>query len=265
MSPARTSAKVAHAGREVRLEADVDLDRRAPGSIPAASGRRCRRSPGRCRSGRRRARSRGCAPVADLGRGDVEPHERRRIDRGPELGERNAGGEMRGGRSEDVAPVEGPRHRRQAVRLVSRARPPPRLRPACRRRRAGGRCRARRRPGRARARAIARRSPPTSGSTTARCTPAGKYGSVFASTSAPWSTCWRSIPCVMSIISTPGRDPLDDAVADADEVVLEAEIGQEGDDVVRDAASLTASASPARSCVSASATTPSPPRARPRT
>jgi hypothetical protein len=54
-----------------------------------------------------------------------------------------------------------------------------------------------------------------------------------------------------------GRDPLDDAVAGADEVVLEAEVGQEGDEG-GNAASLTASTRPSRSCVAASATTRKP-------
>src|SRR5262245_9702884 len=54
-----------------------------------------------------------------------------------------------------------------------------------------------------------------------------------------------------------GRDALDDAVTRADEVVLEAEVGQEGDEP-RDAASLTAATSPSRSCVVASTTTSRP-------
>src|SRR5205085_2488020 len=54
-----------------------------------------------------------------------------------------------------------------------------------------------------------------------------------------------------------GRDPLHHPVAGADEVVFEAEVGQEGDE---HAASLTAARSPSRSCVSASATTRSPAR-----
>src|SRR5437764_11856682 len=34
--------------------------------------------------------------------------------------------------------------------------------------------------------------------------PSGMYGSVFASTSAPWRTAWGSMPCVMSRISASG-------------------------------------------------------------
>ena len=52
-----------------------------------------------------------------------------------------------------------------------------------------------------------------------------------------------------------GRDALDHAAAGAGEVVLEAEIGQEGDELACDAASLTAATRPSRSWLSASATT----------
>ena len=104
--------------------------------------------------------------------------------------------------------------------------------PPSRRPRAGAaRCRGRRRAGRRRVRsASARRPVPTPGSTTATWTPIGMYGSVLASTSAPWRTFCRSIPCVMSMISRVGRDPLHDAVAHPDEVVLQAEVGQERDE-----------------------------------
>ena len=56
------------------------------------------------------------------------------------------------------------------------------------------------------------------------------YGSVFASTSAPWRTCPGRIPCVTSITRASGAMRRDDAVTGADEVVLEPEVGQEGDD-----------------------------------
>ena len=55
--------------------------------------------------------------------------------------------------------------------------------------------------------AIARRSVPTCGSTTATWTPTGMYGSVFRNTSAPCLTAYRSIPCVMSTISASGWMP----------------------------------------------------------
>ena len=93
--------------------------------------------------------------------------------------ERDAGGEVRRGRREDVARVERSRDLRQAVARGRRARAPPRHR-ARRRRASAGRCRARRTAGRRPSRtATARRSPPTPGSTTARCTPTGRYGIVL--------------------------------------------------------------------------------------
>ena len=55
-----------------------------------------------------------------------------------------------------------------------------------------------------------------------------------------------------------GRDALDHAATRSGEVVLEAEIGQEGDELACDAASLTAATRPSRSWLSASATTFSP-------
>jgi hypothetical protein len=55
-----------------------------------------------------------------------------------------------------------------------------------------------------------------------------------------------------------GRDALDDSTALAGEVVLEPEIGQEGDERTCDAATITASVRPSRSALFASATTESP-------
>ena len=55
-------------------------------------------------------------------------------------------------------------------------------------------------------------------------------GSVLARTRAPWSTACGGIPWVTSMICAAGRDALDHAVAGADEVVLEAEVGQEADE-----------------------------------
>src|SRR4029450_5335009 len=55
-----------------------------------------------------------------------------------------------------------------------------------------------------------------------------------------------------------GCDALDHAAARTCEVVLEAEIGQEGDELACDAASLTAATRPSRSWLSASATTARP-------
>ena len=60
--------------------------------------------------------------------------------------------------------------------------------------------------------------------------PAGMYGSVLERTRAPWRTAVGGIPWVPSITRASGRDPRDDAVARPDEVVLEAEVGEEADD-----------------------------------
>jgi hypothetical protein len=53
---------------------------------------------------------------------------------------------------------------------------------------------------------------------------------VFASTSAPCRIEVAGIPCVMSMIGALGRDALDDAVAGADEVVLQPEVAQKRDE-----------------------------------
>ena len=58
------------------------------------------------------------------------------------------------------------------------------------------------------------------------------------------------------------RDALDHAATRSREVVLEAEVGQEGDELACDAASLTAATRPSRSWLSASATTSRPGVAR---
>ncbi len=143
--------------------------------------------------------------VADLGLGHVEPRERARLDRRPELLDRNA-------RSRDArrparrCPGRGRSPRRARARTRdSSPRGPRRSRRASRRPESAARCRARRRDVRRRsgARAPAARVP-TPGSTTARCTPSGRYGSVFASTSDPCSTPCGWIPCVMSMISISG-------------------------------------------------------------
>ena len=82
-------------------------------------------------------------------------------------------------------------------------------------------------------------------------------------TSAPCRTLLRRDPVGDVDHVGVGRDALDDPVADAREVVLEAEVGQERDDASRDAASVTAATSPSRSCVVASATTARPRRRPP--
>ncbi len=100
--------------------------------------------------------------------------------------------------------MEGARDRSRARTRGSRARAPRRC-PRARRQEAAGRCRARRRAGpRGRGARAPAGSPPTPGSTTARWTPTGMYGSVFASTSAPCSTACGGMPCVTSMIWASG-------------------------------------------------------------
>ncbi len=70
---------------------------------------------------------------------------------------------------------------------------------------------------------------PTSGSTTARCTPAGTKASASRSTSAPVRTSWRGIAWVRSITRAAGAAPRYHAVADADELVAVAVVGEEAD------------------------------------
>ena len=52
--------------------------------------------------------------------------------------------------------------------------------------------------------AIARRGPPTPGSTIARWTATGANGTASTSAAEPSRTSWRLIPWVMSITSVPG-------------------------------------------------------------
>ena len=56
--------------------------------------------------------------VAEGGLRQVEAHERAGADRRAELADRDAVGEMRGGRREQIAAVEGARHRAERVRGV---------------------------------------------------------------------------------------------------------------------------------------------------
>ena len=111
---------------------------------------------------------------------------------------------MRGGGREEVAAVEGARdglERVRGVRELVRALDPAELR--------GGHEQAVVRPDEQPPFRVAEHErparPPTPGSTTARCTPSGMYGSVFASTSAPCRTACGAIPCVMSMISRRAR------------------------------------------------------------
>ena len=101
--------------------------------------------------------------------------------------------------------------------------------------------------------ATARRWAPTSGSTTARCTPAGMYGSARASTVAPARTSWRGMPWREVDDARVRADPGDHAVDDADELVGEPVVGEEGDRARHRAASASsASTRPSGVCGSAS-------------
>ena len=73
---------------------------------------------------------RGADPVgAELGLGQIEAHERVRVERRAELFDRDAAREVRGGRREEVAAVEGARDRLERVlrvrELVRRGDPRP--------------------------------------------------------------------------------------------------------------------------------------------
>ena len=97
----------------------------------------------RCRSGRRRGRSREIRFWPTSGDGHVE---RGRAPAGRSAGRARASGtrrEVRSGRREDVAAVEGPRDRCRRVARGWRARAPPRRRRARRPPAAAGRCRVR--------------------------------------------------------------------------------------------------------------------------
>ena len=139
----------------------------------------------------------------------LEPDERVRVDRRAELADLHAAGEMRRRRREQVAAVERARDRLERVgrvrELVRLGDPGPLGR---RQQQAVVRPDVEAPLARRAARAPADGSP-TPGSTTARCTPTGMYGSVLASTSAPCSTACGGIPCVMSMIPRLRRDPLD--------------------------------------------------------
>ena len=78
--------------------------------------------------------------------------------------------------------------------------------------------------------ASARRLPPTPGSTTARWTASGMYGSGVAQDERALEDVLRRDPVGDVDDLRLGRDPLHHAVAGADEVVLEPEVGQERDE-----------------------------------
>ena len=150
---------------------------------------------------------------------------------GPELGERDAEREVRRGGREQIAAVERPRDGlervlgvRELVRLGDAAEPLGR-----------GHEQAVVGPDVQAALAVAQRerrgaTPPTPGSTTARWTPSGMYGSVLREDERALQHALRRDPVRDVDDLDVRRDALDHAVAGADEVVLQAEVGQERDD-----------------------------------
>src|SRR4029450_10035773 len=153
----------------------------------------------------------------------LEAHQPARVQLRPQLGRAGPGGQVGRGRGEHVPPVEGPRHRLQPerrvlegvrpVRPAPRPRPPPphTLVPPPP-------------PAPPTAPAAHTSSPlsgptstcppastatiprpvPTPGSTTARCTARGRYGTAWASTHAPCRTSWAPTAWVTSITRTSG-------------------------------------------------------------
>ena len=241
---------------------------------PASRGRRRSRSMSSLRQVQRdvaeavdveHRRQRRCRR-SKTGSRQLEPDERVGRERWPELLERrrrSRGGRRRArrGRGRETCARSTAAHRRG-----SRARAPRRSRPAPRPA-AAARCRGRRTAGR---RCLAGRraggSPPTPGSTTARCTPTGMYGQrVRQHERALEDRLWRD---AVGDVDHPrvGRDPGDDAVAGADEVVLQPEVAEEADDhrsrlaggLRRATRPPRRATSPSRSCVSASASTSTP-------
>ena len=97
--------------------------------------------------------------------------------------------------------------------------------------------------------ASARREPPTPGSTTARWTPIGHVRERAREHERALEDLLPRDPVRDVDDLRLGRDPLDHAVARADEVVLEPEVAQEADE---HAAEPIAASRPATSCVSAS-------------
>ena len=182
------------------------------------------------------------------------------MDRRAEPDERLPEGEMGGGRSEDVAAVEGRRHpfeHHRGVRHLD-----------------GGRDSAE--PiGRNEEQAVVRTDVEASvlaakGHGPAHAADPGiDHGQVNAGRHVRERIGERQCPAHHLLRGNPVRDvdqdglgsyASDDPVTDAREGILDAEVAQEGDDASRDAASVTARASPSRSCVVASSTTARPPR-----
>ena len=173
------------------------------------------------RSHRRRRRPRPASAGRD---GRARPVDKRR----PELGRLDAEREVSGGRREEIAPWKVLETGSSAYAgLASSVRA--RFRRARRQARAA-RCPGRRRdsPFRVANDHTAARSLPTPGSTTARWTPDGMIAKRVAQDQrAPAGPACGAMPCVMSMISTSGAMRVDHAVARPDEVVREAEVGEE--------------------------------------
>ena len=198
----------------------------SPNVAARGDRRAARRVDARSPSSRGVASSRHVAERVDLhdvrraasavaARAQLEPDERRRVDRRAARRARRSARCAATGR-EDVAAVERGRDRLEPPRRVADLDRLGDAAEALRGRRSAARCRARRAAVAARsqrdARAAGRRRP---GSTTARCTPAGVNGSARASRRAPVRTSCGGTPWPRSMTRASGRDPRDHAVHDA--------------------------------------------------
>ena len=191
---------------------------------------------------------------AELGLRQIEPHERVRVDRRAELLDRDAAGEVRRGRSEEVAAVEGARDRLERVlrvrELVRRRDPRPLGR---------GDQQAVVRADEEPALLVAQRE------RAARAADARVDDGEMDADGHVGERAREHERALQDLLPRDpvrdvddlrlGRDPLDHAVARADEVVLEPEVAQEADE---HAAEPIAASRPATSCVSASRTTSTP-------
>ena len=206
-APTRRRSRVELVGADVELAVAEAVDPQHLGvdavgllarqrrPCPASAGRR--RRAGRARRGRRRCR------------GGRRPGRTRR-------GRRTSRPARRGG-------SRGWSARRRARRR--RRSPPPARAGRCR----GRPARRRRRPPRS---ATARRAVPTPGSTTASTTPSGTYGIARARASDPPRTSNGRMPWVRSIDRDVRGEVAEHGLDDADELVVEAVVGEERHRVV---------------------------------
>ena len=220
----------AHVGRRERRVAARRPRRGARSAARRRRGPPARRAARRCRSRPRRSPSRRSPPSTSRGRGSSSGTSSTGSSGGPAsasgspAASRAATGANRS-RPWNVAATGSSRHGESEISTTS-AMPPKRSAAGSSSPLSGP---TRKRSSRAVRSATARRRAPTSGSTTARCTPGGAYGSVRASVSAPCSTLWRPIPCVRSMTSHARRGPRQHRVHDAGELVGRAVVGQERD------------------------------------